>query len=90
MTIALNIDGNLQSRLHNLAQLRHQSLDDMMNRAVEQFIQREEAGESFRQEALDSWAEHQETGLHITGEELIEWAETHGSNLDEDLPECHV
>ncbi len=43
-----------------------------MREAIRQYLDREQARESFKQEALASWAEHQETGLHLTGREVAE------------------
>ncbi|MGP4132181.1 hypothetical protein OJE16_21580 [Pantoea tagorei] len=57
--------------------------------AIAQYIEREEARESFKQEALDSWREYQETGLHLTGEEVKSWLRNWGTEAETDIPECH-
>jgi plasmid stabilization system protein ParE len=41
-----------------------------MREAIKQYVEREEARESFTAEALASWAAYQETGQHLTGQEV--------------------
>ena len=43
----------------------------MMHQAIEQYVEREEAREAFRQDTLKAWEEFQETGLHVSGEEMV-------------------
>ena len=60
-----------------------------MREAIAQYVEREEARESFKQEALASWAEYQATGQHLTGGEVRDWLRGWGSEAEADLPECH-
>jgi predicted transcriptional regulator len=60
-----------------------------MREAIKEYLDREEARESFLQEALASWAEYQGTGLHLTGDELKTWLDTWGTEEETDIPECH-
>jgi predicted transcriptional regulator len=46
-----------------------------MREAIEQYIEREEAGERLRHDALAAWADYQATGLHISAEEVDRWLE---------------
>lgn len=41
--------------------------------AVEQYVEREERREQFRQDALAAWDHHQATGLHVTAAEAEKW-----------------
>jgi predicted transcriptional regulator len=61
----------------------------MMREAINQYLDREEKSESFRQDAVNSWNEYQETGLHTTGDEVIQWLNTWGTDDEKDPPECH-
>lgn len=60
-----------------------------MREAIGQYLEREEARESFRQEALASWAEYQRTGLHLSGEEVQRWLLTWGAEGESKAPSCH-
>lgn len=60
-----------------------------MREAIDQYVAREEARESFKQEALESWAEFQQTGLHVSAEETRAWLATWGTDDEGPPPECH-
>ncbi|MFT4267664.1 MAG: CopG family transcriptional regulator [Xenophilus sp.] len=57
--------------------------------AIRQYVEREEARESFKQEALASWAAYKETGRHLTGQEVRTWLNTWGTNDERAVPGCH-
>jgi len=86
---SLEIDDALHARLETLASQRRQSVDGIMREAIEYYVRRAEARESFIQEAEASWAEYQQTGLHITGQELRDWLNTWGTAGEAEPPECH-
>jgi predicted transcriptional regulator len=60
-----------------------------MREAIQQYVEREEARESFKQEAVVSWAAYQETGLHLTGQEVRDWLNNWGTDTETATPECH-
>jgi predicted transcriptional regulator len=60
-----------------------------MREAIRQYVEREEARESFRQEALAGWAAYQETGRHVTGAEARGWLDTWGRATASEAPDCH-
>ncbi|MNW20932.1 hypothetical protein D3C71_2215670 [compost metagenome] len=60
-----------------------------MREAITQYLEPEEARESFKQEVLASWASYQETGLHLTGQEARAWLKTWGTEAEAELPKCH-
>jgi predicted transcriptional regulator len=60
-----------------------------MCEAIRQYVEREEARESFKQEAMASWTAYQETGRHLTGQEARSWLQTWGTDAETGLPECH-
>jgi predicted transcriptional regulator len=86
---SLKIDDELKNRVQNLASQRRRSAHWIMLEAIQQYVEREEARESFRQEALASWAAYQETGRHLTGQEVRTWLGTWGTDAEETVPECH-
>jgi predicted transcriptional regulator len=89
MATSIKIDGDLKSRVQHLANLRRRSAHWIMREAIRQYVEREEAHESFGQEALASWTAFQETGRHLTGEEARAWLDTWGTDDEAPVPECH-
>lgn len=89
MATSIKIDEALKSRVQNLAQTRQRSPHWIMRQAVQEYVDREEAREDFRQQALDSWQHYQETGRHITGQEARDWLATWGMEDEGEPPSCH-
>jgi len=89
MATPLTIDDALHARIEALANHRRRSVDGIMREALEDYVRRAEARESFIQEAKASWTEYQETGLHLTGQEVCDWLKTWGTAGETEAPECH-
>ena len=89
MATSIKIDDALKSRVQHLANLQRRSPHWIMREAIRQYVEREEARESFKQEALTSWAAYQETGRHLTGSEVRAWLDTWDTDADAAVPECH-
>ena len=87
--VAVKIDPEIKKRLQNLAEVKQRSAHWLMREAINQYVNREEKRESFRQDAINAWEEYQETGLHVTGDEVVDWLNTWGSSDEKDAPECH-
>ena len=90
MATSLKIDDALKARVQRLAGLRQRSAHWIMREAIAQYVAREEARESFKQEALSSWTAYQESGRHLTGQEVRTWLDTWGTEAEAALPECHA
>lgn len=89
MSASVKLDEAMAMRVKKLADLRQRSPHWIMRTAIEEYVAREEARESFKKEALASWSEYQETGQHQSGEELREWLKTWGDEAEKDAPDCH-
>lgn len=89
MATSLKIDDGLKSRVQQLASQRRRSAHWIMLEAIQQYVDREEARESFKQEAVASWEAYKETGRHLTGQEVRTWLTTWGSEDEKAMPECH-
>lgn len=89
MATSVKLDDELKGRVQKLAGQRRRSAHWMMREAIQQYVEREEARESFKREALASWAEYQATGQHLTGGEVREWLRTWGSDAEAELPARH-
>ena len=80
----------MKGRVQQLAVARRRSAHWLMREAIEQYLEREEKREQFRQSALLAWAEYQATGLHAAAEEANSWlAKLEARAEDADPPECH-
>jgi len=87
---SLKIDDALKGRVQQLASQRRRSPHWIMLEAIQQYVEREEARESFRQEALASWAAYKETGRHLTGKDVSAWLDTWGMDDEMPVPKCHT
>lgn len=90
MATSLKIDDTLKGRVQHLASKLRRSPHWIMLEAIQQYVEREEARERFKQEALASWAAYQETGRHLSGQEVRTWLNTWGTDDDRPAPECHT
>jgi predicted transcriptional regulator len=89
MATSLKIDEALKGRVQLLASQRRRSPHWIMLEAIQQYVEREEIRENFKQEALASWTAYKETGRHLTGQEVRTWLTTWGTDDEETVPECH-
>jgi predicted transcriptional regulator len=89
MATSVKLDDELKSRIQRLADMRHRSAHWIMREAIRNYVEREEARESFKKEALASWTAYQETGRHLSGQEVRDWLNTWGTDKEAEIPQCH-
>jgi predicted transcriptional regulator len=89
MATSIKLDDDLKDRIQNLAGSRQRSAHWIMREAIREYVEREEARQSFHEEAEASWQHYQETGLHVTGKEVGAWLATWGTDDETDAPDCH-
>lgn len=89
MATSVKLDADLTDRLKRLAGSRQRTPHALMREAIREYVDREEARESFKEEALASWTAFRETGRHLTGDELRDWLKTWGSDAQSEAPDCH-
>lgn len=89
MATSVRIDGDLKNRVQRIADIRNRSAHWIMREAIQDYVEREEAKERFKQEALASWTAYKETGQHLTGEEVQEWLDRWGTDNETAIPQCH-
>lgn len=85
----VRLEDTTKARLQRLAESRQRSAHWLMNRAIEEYVDREEAVERLRQEGRASWQAFRETGEHLTGAETRKWLATWGTEDEIPAPECH-
>ncbi len=89
-TTSLKLDSATKERVHRIAEARRRSPHWIMREAVEQYVEREEKRERFRQDALTAWADYQTTGLHATAKEADTWLAKLEAGKRAAVPKCHV
>jgi predicted transcriptional regulator len=88
--VAIKIDPDIRERVKRLADARQRTPHWLMREAINQYVEREEKREAFRQDGIDAWNEYQATGLHVTLEEADAWLAKLEAGQDVEPPECHV
>ncbi len=89
MATSVKLDDNSKSCIQHLADIRRRSAHWIMREAIRDYVEREEARETFKQEALASWRAYQETGQHLTDQEVSDWLNTWGKDKEIEIPQCH-
>ena len=88
--VAIELDQDIGERIKRLADLRHRNLHGMVREAIDQYIDREEKRDGFRQDALRAWEEYQSTGLHATHDEVDAWLGRLEAGGNAPPPACHI
>ena len=89
-TTSLQLDTAIKERIRRLASARRRSPHWLMREAIEEYVEREEKREQFRQDALTAWAHYQTTGLHVTAEEADAWLAKLEAGKDAVPPKCRA
>ena len=87
---SVKLDTAVKGRLNRLAAARRRSPHWLMHEAVEQYLEREEKREQFRQDALAAWAEYEATGLHVSAAEADAWLAKLQAGRRTPLPKCRA
>lgn len=87
-TTSVKLDGQIKERVRRLASARRRSPHWVMREAIEEYVEREEKREQFRQDALAAWAHYQTTGLHVTAEEADAWLARLEAGKNAAPPKC--
>ncbi len=87
--VSIKLDADERARLGALATSRKRSSHYLMREAVREYLTREEARQSFRDEAEEAWRDYQKTGLHVTQAEMEAWAASLGTRRPKRLPKWH-
>jgi predicted transcriptional regulator len=88
--VAVKLDQGIRDRIQILAVARHRSAHWLMREAVQQYVDREEKHEAFRQDGIRAWNDYQATGLHVTQDEADDWLGKLEAGQDVEPPECHA
>ncbi|GAB4116956.1 MAG: CopG family ribbon-helix-helix protein [Sideroxydans sp.] len=86
----LKVDQGIKDRVKRLADARHRTPHRIMLDAINEYVEREEKREAFRQEGIRAWEEYQATGLHVTHDEADAWLAKLEQGQDVEPPACRV
>ena len=86
---SVKLDSRTKQRVQRLAAMRRRSPHWVLREAVEQYVEREEKREQFRQDALAAWNHYQATGQHVTAAEADKWLAKLEAGKDAPPPTCH-
>jgi predicted transcriptional regulator len=89
-TTSLKLDVEIKARVRRLASARRRSPHWLMREAIEEYVEREEKRQQFRQDALAAWAHYQSTGLHAEAEEVDAWLAKLEAGKDARPPKCRA
>ena len=67
----------------------HRSAHWIMRQAIQDYVEREEKRETFKQDARRAWEDYQRNGLHLTAAEADEWLAKLELGDNAELPTCH-
>jgi len=87
--VGVKLPLELKDRLQRISVAKHRSAHWLMKEAIQQYVEREESEEKFKQETIGAWEEYQRDGLHITHNELTGWLTTWGTASETECPQCH-
>lgn len=90
ISTTVKIDQGIKERMKRLADSRHRTTHWIMREAINQYVEREEKREAFRQDGMRAWNEYQATGLHTTQDEADDWLAKLEAGQDVEPPACHV
>ena len=88
--IAVKLDQEQRDRIKRIADARHRTPHWIMREAIQQYVEREEKREAFRQTGLQAWRDYEATGLHVAHEEADDWLAKLDAGQDAEPPECHA
>ncbi|MDD2500845.1 MAG: ribbon-helix-helix protein, CopG family [Geobacter sp.] len=87
--VGVKLSSEQRERLNNISRLKKRSAHWLMKEAIQQYIERAESDELFRQETLAGWEEYQRDGLHVTQAEMENWLSSWGTEDETECPACH-
>jgi len=87
--LGVKLAPELKDRLNRISEAKHRSTHWIMKEAIQQYVEREESAEQFKQETIEAWEEYHRDGLHITHNEMTDWLSTWGTPNETECPPCH-
>lgn len=90
ISTTVKLNKALKERISILSQVKKRSTHSLLLEAIEDFVDKTEKREAFRQEGVKAYEEYMKTGLHLTNNEVMEWLEKLSTGKYEAPPKCHI
>lgn len=87
---SIRIRKDQKMRLTAIAEAQDRSAHAIAVRALDEFIEKEEARLDYERQAIQAYENMQTTGLHVTADELKAWANSLGTSDQKQIPVCHA
>jgi predicted transcriptional regulator len=84
------VDPDTESRLQRVAARMNLSAAELVNMAVDYFLDQVETPEEELLGHEDTMREYERTGLHVTNDEMMEWLERTANGEDVPMPKPHT
>lgn len=84
------VAGDTQSRVERVATRMKVSTTELVNMAVDYFLDQVETPEEELAGLEDTVRDYERTGLHVTNEEVMEWLERRANGEDIPMPKPHT
>jgi len=89
-SVTVKLDPSDRDRIASLAAMKKRTPHYLMKEAILEYVQREEARQSFIKAADTSFEHYKETGLHITLDEFSAWVDDVQKNPNAPITACHT
>jgi len=86
---SIRIRKDQKIRLSAIAEARDRTAHALAIKALDEFIEKEEARLVYERQAVAAYENLQTTGLHVTADELKTWAKSLNTAEPKQMPICH-
>lgn len=86
---SIRIHQDQKMRLNAIAKAQERTSHSLAIKALNEYIEREEARLDFKRETDAAWEHYQITGLHVTLQEVSNWMDTLFTDNELPPPVCH-
>ena len=86
---SIRLPADKRTRLSHLAKVQERTAHALAVRALNEYIEREEARIAYEEQAKKAYASTQVTGLHVTQEEMKHRTDGLNASNTSKAPECH-
>lgn len=86
---SIRIRKDQKTRLAAIAEARDRTAHSLAIKALEEFIDKEEARLDYERQAVAAYENLQTTGRHVTADELKTWAKSLATATPDQVPTCH-
>lgn len=86
---SIRLDKEKRSRLNQLAKAQERTSHALALKALDEYLEREEARLAYEQQAIQAYEALQLTGMHVGHDELKQWANSLNTSNPKEAPSCH-